>query len=253
MTKISAVIITYNEEINIGRCIESLLPVADEIVVVDSFSTDATEAICKKHAKIKFIQREWEGYAPTKNWANQQASHDHILSLDADEALDDKLTQAILNVKNNNFGANYEVNRITNYCGHWVKHCGWYPDKKVRLFKKGSAQWEGDFVHETLKLLDDNPPVLLDGHLLHYSYYTTTDHKNRIEKYSTLHAQKMYASGKTTFPGKALFAALWKFKQVYSFKLGFLDGKAGFNIAWYSALAVFLKYQKLTQLYTSNK
>jgi glycosyltransferase involved in cell wall biosynthesis len=248
VTPISAVIITFNEQHNIGRCLQSLQEIADEVVVVDSFSTDNTEAICRQYSHVKFIQREWKGYAPTKNWANEQAVYPYILSIDADEAPDENLRNVILTLKETSLSGAYELNRITNYCGHWVKHCDWYPDKKVRLFKKGKALWEGDFVHETLKVDVNEKITPLKGHLLHYSYHTLQDHRSRIEKYATLHAQKMHAEGKTVLPGKALFSALWKFKQIYFFKLGFLDGKAGFNIARFSAQAVYLKYQKLNQL-----
>lgn len=248
MTQLSAVIITFNEQLNIGRCLQSLQGIADEIVVVDSFSTDNTEAFCRQFKNVKFIQREWQGYAQTKNWANEQAAHEYIFSIDADEAPDEVLRKAILGQKEKGLFGALELNRITNYCGHWVKHCGWYPDKKVRIFKKGTARWKGDFVHETLTLNSEEKIAPLNGHLLHYSYHTLKDHKDRLEKYAVLHAQKMYTDGKTVFPGKALFSSIWKFKQVYLFKLGFLDGKAGFNIARFSAKAVYLKYRKLNQL-----
>jgi len=248
VTFISAVIITFNEQLNIGRCLQSLQGIADEIIVVDSFSTDNTEKICREFKNVKFIQRAWEGYAQTKNWANEHAAHPYILSIDADEAPDELLRKSILEQKELGLTGAFELNRITNYCGQWVKHCGWYPDKKVRLFRKGTAQWEGDFVHETLNINAQEKIYPLQGHLLHYSYHTLQDHRNRLEKYANLHAQKMKAEGKTAFPGKAFFSAVWKFKQVYLFKLGFLDGKAGFNIARFSAKAVCLKYQKLNQL-----
>lgn len=246
--RLSAVIITFNEQLNIGRCLQALQGIADEIVVVDSFSTDNTEAFCRQFKNVKFIQREWKGYAQTKNWANEQATNEYIFSLDADEAPDEVLRNTILKQKEIGFSGAYEVNRITNYCGQWVKHCGWYPDKKVRIFRKENARWEGDFVHETLSLNNTEKITMLSGHLLHYSYHTLQDHKNRVEKYATLHAQKMFAEGKNIFPGKALFSAIWKFKQVYFFKLGFLDGKAGLNIARFSAKAVYLKYRKLNEL-----
>lgn len=248
MTQLSAVIITFNEQLNIGRCLQALQGVADEIVVVDSFSTDNTEAFCRQFKNVKFIQREWQGYAQTKNWANQQATNEYIFSVDADEAPDEALRKALVIQKESGFSGAYELNRITNYCGQWVKHGGWYPDKKVRIFKKDIARWQGDFVHETLSLPTSEIITPLSGHLLHYSYHTLQDHKNRVEKYATLHAQKMFAERKTVFPGKALFSAIWKFKQVYFFKLGFLDGKAGFNIARFSAKAVYLKYRKLIEL-----
>mgnify|MGYP000545130197 FL=1 len=138
-TNISAVIITYNEEAHIAECLASLSEVVSEIVVVDSYSTDATKVLCAKYS-CRFIEYEWQGFAATKNWANDQVSHDWILSIDADEVLSPALIQSIQDAQKDGLmeGFAYQFNRLNNYCGIWLKVAGWYPDTKVRLFAKGS-------------------------------------------------------------------------------------------------------------------
>ena len=140
MIKLSSVIITFNEERNIGRCIESLAGIADEIVVVDSGSTDDTEAICRSFG-VKFIEHTFEGYGEQKNFAVSHCSFEYILSLDADEALSIELKESISALKNKWDKDGYSFNRLTNYCGKWVHYCGWYPDSKLRLFKKNKGKW----------------------------------------------------------------------------------------------------------------
>lgn len=247
MDKISAVIITYNEERNIARCIESALKVADEIVVLDSYSKDATADICFQYPQVRFFEKAWEGYSKNKNYANLQAKYDYILSLDADEEISDELAYSILKEKENLKGA-YAFNRLTNYCGYWIKHCGWYPDTKVRLFPKGKASWHGDYVHEVLKLDEDVSVKWLPGNLNHYSYYTEEEHRKRIEKYADLHAQKMKAEGKKSNFVKTYFAPIFKFIKTYFLQLGVMDGYPGFIISVLSAKAVYLKYKKLKEI-----
>lgn len=253
MTPISAVIITFNEADNIARCLDALRDVADEIIVVDSYSTDRTPDICQQYDGVVFLQRKWQGYAATKNWANAQAKHPYILSIDADEVVDDPLKKSILQARTKGLSGAYSVNRKTNYCGHWVKHGGWYPDRKVRLFHRDKARWEGDFVHETLQLDEGVELQSLQGHLLHFSYHRLEDHRQRARKYAGLHAQKMFTSGRHTTFVSALLSAGWKFIAVYFFKLGLLDGWAGWHIARFSAWAVFLKHQELLQLYAKQR
>ena len=247
MTPLSAVIITLNEADNIGRCLQSLASVTDEIIVVDSFSTDKTEAICKEHG-VRFIQREWAGYSDSKNWANAQATHQYILSIDADEEVDDALKNAILEARKTGLKGAYMLNRKTNYCGSWVRFGGWYPDRKVRIFDRREGKWEGEFVHETLTIDANISIQQLPGHLNHYSYHTLADHHERAVRYATLHAKKMHSVGKTAGKTRAYLSAFWKFVQTYFLKLGVLDGWAGWHIARLSAKAVYLKYQKLIEL-----
>ncbi|SFT86310.1 (heptosyl)LPS beta-1,4-glucosyltransferase [Lishizhenia tianjinensis] len=247
MTKISATIITLNEERNIERCILSLEGVADEIIVLDSFSTDKTEEICRKLG-VRFEKRAWEGYSQSKNYLNALASFDYIFSIDADEALSEELKTSILAEKQKGLTGVYAVNRMTNYLGKWIKHSGWYPDVKTRIFPKASSKWVGAYVHEELEVEGNPTPVLLKGDLHHYSYYSFEDHRSRADKYSRLTAQKMNVKGKRASILKPYLSALVRFVGMYFIKLGFLDGKMGFKIAQISALSNIYKYKELRRL-----
>jgi glycosyltransferase involved in cell wall biosynthesis len=247
MIRISAVIITLNEERNIGRCIDSLRDVADEVIVVDSFSTDKTGEICQSKG-VHFIQIEWEGYSKTKNYANLQASFEYILSLDADEALSEELINSIKREKEKELDGTYCFNRLTNYCGKWIKHCGWYPDVKTRLFLKNIAQWEGDYVHEEIKFIGEPISTHLKGDLLHYPYYSIGEHYERVEKYSLLGARKLLDKNKGGSRFKGIFSAISRFVRMYFLKLGILDGRAGYRICRISAYAAYLKYVKLNEI-----
>ncbi len=249
--KISATIITLNEERNIGRCIDSLKAVADEIIVLDSLSTDKTEEICRNRG-VRFEQRAWEGYSASKNVLNNLASHDYILSIDADEAVDDQLSKALLEIKKNSTPQIYNVNRLTNYCGKWIKHSGWYPDVKTRLFPKEESYWEGEYVHEELIYPKNLDVIQLEGHLEHYSYYNYIDHRARADKYSALTAQKMFHKGKKASVIKPYLSALGRFIAMYILKVGFLDGKMGFKIAQISAQSNVFKYKELRRLHREN-
>lgn len=246
MLQLSVVIITFNEELNIKRCLESIQGIADDIVVVDSFSKDKTEEICKNF-NVRFIQRKWEGYSNTKNFANDQAQHNWILSLDADEALSEELKKSILELKKKSSAGTYKFNRLTNYCGKWIKHCGWYPDTKTRIFDKRTANWQGK-IHEQL-IFSGSPAVLLKGDCLHYSYYTLDQHYRQSDKFSTLAAQSLFEKGKRASIIKLWFSPVVKFFNDYLLKLGFLDGTAGYIICKISAYTTYLKYKKLRALY----
>lgn len=250
--QLSAVIITFNEERNIARCIESLLPVADEIVVVDSFSKDRTRAICESYG-VRFIEHVFEGHIQQKNWAKDQATFDYVLSLDADEALDETLRNSILEVKKMAGHEAYQMNRLTNYCGKWIHHCGWYPDTKLRLWKKDAGAWGGDNPHDKFDLFDSSKIIKhLKGDILHYSYYTREDHYKQVEYFTNILSKAQFERGK-----KAPLLIMWmspivKFIKDYIIKLGVLDGKAGFTISRISAYATYLKYKKLRKLYKSS-
>lgn len=248
MHKLSVVIITKNEERNIGRALQSVQNIADEIIVVDSFSEDQTKSICEKFANVKFVQTDWKGYAETKNFANSLTTNEFIFSLDADEAPDEALQQEILKEKAKGLSGIYVVNRLTNYCGKWIKHSGWYPDKKIRIFPKSKTKWTGEFVHEELSFEENYQPKELKGHLLHYSYYSFQDHRTRADKYSLLTAQKLAKAGKTAGVLKPYLSALIRFLSMYVFKRGFLDGKMGFKIALISGQSNILKYKELRRL-----
>jgi glycosyltransferase involved in cell wall biosynthesis len=251
---ISAVIITRNEARNIERCLISLQGgVADEIVVMDSFSDDETEVICRKYGNVHFFQEEWMGYARQKNAANQLATNDIILSIDADEALSDELRESILTLKQ--LPALHcvgEMNRLTNYCGKWVRHSGWYPDKKIRIFHRKEAWWEGE-VHETVVYPQTCKILFLKGNLLHYSYHSMEEHIQKADKYAMLAALSAFHLGQ-----KASFIAIflkpqWRFWRNYLFKGGFRDGYYGYVICKISAFTTFLKYSKLRELHKQDK
>lgn len=249
MRKLSAVIITFNEARNIKRCIASLQGVADEIVVVDSYSTDATPSICKGLG-VQFHQREWKGYSKQKNYGNGLASNDWILSIDADEALSEELKSSIIAEKQHGKGFNYSYNRLTNYCGKWIHHSGWYPDTKVKMFNRTKDDWQGE-VHEK-PTVDLSTVKKLKGDLLHFSYQSVSDHVKRTDTYSTLGAKELYGKGKRSSILKLLFNPWLKFNKMFFFKLGFLDGMEGFTIALITAYGTFLKYIKLYFLYKNN-
>ncbi len=241
MRKLTAVIITLNEARNIKRCVESLHGVADEVVVVDSYSTDATPSICKGMG-IQFHQREWKGYSLQKNYGNGLASNDWILSIDADEALSEELKTSILEIKSKGDHYNYSFNRLTNYCGQWIKHSGWYPDTKVRMFNRVEDDWQGK-VHEKLTV-DTKTVKKLKGDLLHYSYYAVSEHVLQTDKFSTLAAIELQEKGAKPSIFKMLFNPWLKFNRFYFLKFGFLDGISGLNIAIMAAYGTYLKYMK---------
>jgi len=251
--KISAVIITFNEERNIARCLQSLQNVADEIIVVDSGSTDKTEEICNEF-NVKFVFQKWLGYGRQKNFANTLAQYDYILSLDADEALSDTLRKSIIENKQKFVADAYPVNRLTNYCGKkWIRHCGWYPDTKIRLWKKGKAEWSSDNVHEQLLVHNNSNTHFLNGDILHYTYSSIAEHIAIANKYTTLIAEGYYARKKQVSILRILFAPIWGFLRDYFFRKGFLDGYYGFVICCIASFSTFLKYVKLQQLYQNEK
>ncbi len=246
MPQLSVVIITFNEEKNIGRCLESVKEIADDIVVVDSFSTDGTKSICDGYA-VNFIEHEWEGYSASKNFANARAKFDWVLSLDADEVISEELKNSILKVKEYPELLTYKFNRLTNYCGRWIKRSGWYPDTKVRIFDRRYIRWEGT-IHEQLSE-SPNPPIFLKGDCLHYSYRTIEAHWQQTEKFTTLSAKDLFEKGKKANFVKLYFSPVVKFIKSYIFQLGILDGYYGFVICKISAYSNYLKYSKLKQLH----
>ncbi|HEY9117681.1 MAG TPA: glycosyltransferase family 2 protein [Roseivirga sp.] len=247
LVKISGVIITYNEERNIGRCLESLKDICDEIIVVDSFSSDDTERICKEF-DVRFIQNEFKGHIQQKNFAVDQAKNDIILSLDADEALSPELTDSIRWTKNHWENSAYEFNRHTNYCGQWIKHCGWYPDTKIRLWDRKIGRWGGINPHDSVEIQSAIQPIRLKGDLLHYSYYTIEEHILRSAKYAKISAQALNQMGKKASILKMLGSSGFRFIQDYFFRLGFLDGFYGLLICATNSHSTFLKYAYLRSL-----
>ena len=244
MPSISAVIITYNEEQNIARCIESVSRVADEIVVVDSFSTDTTESICKNNGAT-FIQHAFEGHIEQKNFALSQARYDYILSLDADEALSPELEASIAAIKKDWKHDGHECNRLTSYCGQWIRHSGWYPDRKLRLFDRRKARWGGINPHDRIIMDPDATTRRMQGDLLHYTFSSIAEHIAQINKFSEIKAEGLFRKGKKINLLRLMLEPLFKFFKNYVVKAGFLDGWYGLILCANSAHAIFLRYAKL--------
>ncbi|HEX2899411.1 MAG TPA: glycosyltransferase family 2 protein [Bacteroidia bacterium] len=237
---ISAVIITHNEERNIGRCLASLAGIADEILVLDGHSTDRTVEICKAHG-ARVIAQDWLGYAATKNLGNDLAQYSYILSMDADEAISPVLRASLLSVKGELRGA-YSFNRQAFYCGKPIRHGGWYPDVKLRLFPKGQAKWVGKYVHEELRPDAGLSLHHLPGDLLHYTYYSVSEHRARAKRYAALAAEKLRKKGKIGLLVRAFISPHWRFFQMFVLRLGLLDGWRGWCIASITATEVWWKY-----------
>lgn len=245
-------IITYNEENNIGRCITSALPIADEVLVVDSFSKDNTEAIAKSLG-ARFVANPFVGHIEQKNFALNLASHDYVLSLDADEALSPELLEEIKKVKADFRYDGYKFHRLTNYNGQWIRHSGWYPDTKLRLVKKNKALWRGENPHDILKMNEKENVGFLRGDLLHYSYASISAHVAQTDKFTTIAAQAAFKQGKRSSVFKIITRPIFKFLRDYFFKRGFLDGRYGFVICCINSLYALLKYAKLHELQTGKK
>lgn len=250
--KISAAIICFNEEDKIAKALDSLIGVAEQVVVVDSHSKDKTLDIVNSYADkfaLKVIERPFAGYIEQKNFALEQCDHQLILSLDADEALSEQLKRSILRAKTNWQGEGYSFNRLTNYGDFWVRHCGWYPDVKLRLIKKGTARWKGVNPHDILTFNNAAVrPTHLQGDLLHYSYSSVTDHVNQTNRFTTIAAKEAYERGVRSNLFKIVTRPCFKFLRDYLWKRGFLDGRVGFTICKINALSAFLKYTKIYEL-----
>lgn len=251
MPKISAVIITLNEEKNIRRCLESVRDVADETVVVDSFSTDRTGEICREYG-ARFITHPFEGHIEQKNYAITRASHPHILSIDADESFSEELKRSILKVKEDWQYDGYYFNRLTNYCGKWIRHCGWYPDRKLRLWDSRKGCWGGQNPHDKFIMQPGTRQQYIPGDLLHHSFYTIGQHVEQINKFSTIKAEGLFRNNKKCRGLKMIFSPLVKFIKGYFIQLGFLDGVYGYIICRNSAHSTFLKYAKLRMMHKDN-
>lgn len=247
MIKLSVIIISLNEERNIERCLSSVKALADEIVILDSFSTDKTKEIAEGYG-AKVIQKEFEGYVGARRTVESLATYDYVLAIDADEALSDELQNSILELKKNWTKDGYCVARKTNYCGQWINHSGWYPDRKMRLYKRGSGHWEGKYVHEKYTLSPGSSREKLKGDLLHYSYYNESDHWERTAKYSDLSALELFEDGRKSSIFHAYFRALTKFFRIYFINFGFLDGRKGYIICKITAWGTYQKYASLLKM-----
>lgn len=250
--KISATIITFNEEKKIEKCLQSLTGIVDEIIVVDSFSTDETAAICARYP-VAFIKNTFPGYIAQKNYAVAQASYDYILSLDADEVLSEQLKASILSVKKN-WGKydGFSFNRLNNYCGKWIHFCGWYPDRKIRLWDRRKAKWSGEDPHDKVRLASDRVKRL-DGDLLHYAYFTVDEHLRQMHKFAEVAAKAKFRNGKKPiFLIHVVFSPMFKFFRKYLLQLGFLDGYYGFVFCATTSALNFYKYLRLYEYHKSG-
>ena len=237
MEKLSVVIITYNEERNIEGCIKSVQSIADEIIVLDSYSTDRTKEICESHG-VLFSAHKFDGHIQQKNRALALAKNEWVLSLDADEIPNAKLLQSIKDALENPITEAFYFNRLTNYLGKWVRHSGWYPDRKLRLLKKSKGHWAGINPHDKIELEKGVEPAYLKGDLLHYSYYSIEQHIDQINKFTTIGAFEAHKKGRKSNMAIAIVKSSWKFIRDYFFKLGILDGYYGFVICSLSAWAI---------------
>ncbi len=241
--KISAVVVCYNEEDNIERCLKSLLW-ADEIVVIDSFSTDRTVELCKKFTK-RLYQREWPGFIQQKSYAVSLAKNKWVFSLDSDEVVTQELRDEILArlLADKDKIDGYYVKRHSFHLGRWINHGGWYPDYKLRLFKKSEVVCGGENPHD--KYFVNGKTARLDGEIEHYTYRNISDQLTTIDKFSDISADGLFRKGSRFTLVKMFFKPPIKFFETYIYKLGFLDGLAGLVIAVLSSYYIFVKYAKL--------
>ena len=247
MPKISAVIITLNEEKYIEACLRSLAGVADEIIVVDSFSTDSTEKICKDF-NVKFHRHTFTGFRDQKNYAASLALNNYILSLDADEALSDELQKSILEEKDKMKLDGYYFNRLNNFCGQWIRHSAWYPDRQLRLFNREKGMWGPLNVHETFRMLPVSTTGRLKGDILHLAHGSVAELAGKINYYSGIAAEEYFKAGKRVPLFAPVLHLVWRFIVNYFFHLGFLDGRNGLIVCYLGAWSSYLKYSKLRKL-----
>jgi len=246
--QISAVIITYNEEKNVEDAIRSVRW-ADEVLVVDSESTDRTRELANSLG-ARVLINPWPGFSLQKQFGVDQAANDWIFSLDADERVSDSLKAEVGEIRDNGPTVEgYKIPRLSYYMGRSIKHGGWYPDLQLRLFDRRKGKWNGAVIHESVKMEPEAKVGKLKSDILHYSVESAEHHNRMIaERYAPLGAQRMYETGRRTSPLKAVFAAWFAFIRAYFLKAGFLDGFAGFCIAYFSAHHAFMKHVMLIEL-----
>lgn len=248
MKKLSAAIITFNEENNIRDCIESCLPVADEILILDSHSTDATESIARSYERVRFETRDFDGHIEQKNAAIERCSNEWILSLDADERVSPELQKSLQRFKAEpDEGKNgYRLARLTFHMGRFIQHSGWYPQRRYRLFRKDRAKWAGENPHDFVEIQGQGG--VLPGDIIHYSFQDLSHQVDTLNKFSSIVAFTRFGKGKRFHWLPTLYKPWGKFWEIYLFKRGFLDGFPGFAIAVASAFSTFLKFAKIYEL-----
>ena len=244
---ISAIIITFNEALSIERCLSSIVGIADEIIVVDSFSADSTEDLCRKY-NARFVKHEFTGFMDQKNYSLTLASYKYILSLDADEALSPELHASLAEVKNNLVSDGYLFNRLGNFCGQWIRHSAWYPDRQLRLFNKEMGKWGTKNVHETFRMVAGSKITRLKGDLLHWSSDSVDDFSDKIRSYSDIASKEFFKKGKKATVFTPSIHYIWRLFLTYFLHLGFLDGRNGWIVCSLGAKSSYLKYSWLRKL-----
>lgn len=249
--EISAVIITHNEEKNLAGALQSIAGIVSEMIVVDCHSTDNTVKIARKYTERVF-ERDWTNFSDQKNFANSKSSFPWILSLDADEKVSPELRKELVELKKTEPECSgFSIPRRVYYLGKWIRHSGWYPDRKIRLFRKDRARWDGEYVHENLAL--EGKVCRLKGTIHHFTYRNISEHLARINTFSDLGAQKLYAKRKKSRWYHLFFLPFFRFLRAYLWKLGFLDGFAGLVISVLTGYAVFVRYAKLKEIWKKGE
>lgn len=244
---ISVVIIAKNEAHIIGQTLQSLQGLSDDVIVVDNGSTDGTQAICRQY-NANVIETAWLGYGTTKNIGIDAAKNDWILNIDADEAVDNELRFAILQLPLQNENEVYEMWFRNFFLGKWIKHGEWGADKHIRLFNRNKIRWNNADVHENLTLSAETSVQTLQGHILHYTTHSLEEYQHKTVAYAKLNASKYYRQGKKSSFIKLYLSPFFSFVHNYIIRLGFLDGKEGFVIAKTTAYYTYLKYAFLKQM-----
>ena len=250
-SSISAIIVCFNEEERIERCLNSV-KWCDEIVVVDSYSTDRTAEICHRFTDT-VVQRKWTGYRDQKEFAHSQATKDWVLLVDSDEEVSPELKEEIeaILTRRDLFYAGYQLPRLVYYLGRWWRRAGWYPDYTLRLFRRDKGSWGGSEPHE--KITVDGPVRRLNHPLFHYSYRNIEDHIQRINRFTSISSRELRREKQSWCLHDALIRPAWRFFRSYFIKRGFMEGFAGFHVAVTAAVYVFLKYAKLWELELEEK
>jgi len=248
MPTLSVILITRNEEANLDDCLASLEGIAQQIVVVDTNSVDRTLEIAQKYGATIAQPSDWPGFGPQKNRALDLATGDWVLSLDADERLTPALRSEIVTAVHHSAQINcFAIPRLSWYCGRFIRHSGWSPDYVDRLFKRGTARFSDDLVHE--RLIPNGAVAKLENPMLHYSFMNYSQVLQKLDRYSTASAEQAFAQGKTSSPLKAVIHGIWAFIRTYIIRAGFLDGGQGFALAISNGQGTYYRYIKLWHLH----
>lgn len=251
MEKLSVVIITFNEEEHLPACLTSVQKVADEILVLDSYSSDNTEKICKEFGVI-FKQHRFDGYISQKNRALAMAKHHLVLSLDGDEALSSEAIEAVTQIKSERKADGYRFRRRNNYCGRWMRFTSMYPDRKIRLFDRRKATWGGYDPHDCIIMTKGAVVHPLRANILHYVFATREEHLKKVLSFSEIAAKAYYEKGRKSKAHKKYINSAWRFINEWVIRGGFLEGHTGWQFSILSARYVWLKYKKLENLYAER-